>query len=149
MSSAEPGIVKPVEPGIVCSDIEGMLRYYTEVLGLRVVSDAATPPELSALFGATPEGYRIVRLETAQGYRVKLIRPAIAPERRAAGEWVMERAGIGYLTFVVSDLPGVAARLRGLGVRMVSGDIVEIRPGIRAVFTLDPEDNYLEFIEYV
>jgi catechol 2,3-dioxygenase-like lactoylglutathione lyase family enzyme len=152
MSSAPPEIVKTVEPGIVCFDIERMLRYYTEVLGLRIVSDARTPPELSGRFGATPQGYRIVRLETSLGYRVKLVQPAIAPERRDPGKWVMERAGIAYLTFVVADLAGVVARLRRLGVRMVSGAsdaIAEIRPGIRAAFTLDPEDNYLEFIEYV
>ena len=149
MTSPPPEIVKPVEPGIVCSDIEQMLRYYTEVLGLRVVSDAATPPELSGRFGATPGGYRIVRLETSLGYRVKLVQPAIAPERRAPGKWVMERAGIAYLTFVVTDLTGVVARLRELGVRIVGESIVEIRPGILAVYTLDPEQNFVEFIEYV
>src|SRR4051812_16240895 len=120
MSANPPDIVKPVEPGIVCSDIKLMLRFYVEVLGLRVVGDAPTEPELSARFGATPEGYRIVRLESSHGYRVKLVQPVLPPEPREPGKWVQERAGIAYLTFVVTDLDGVVLRLRELGVRIVS-----------------------------
>jgi lactoylglutathione lyase len=149
MNAAPPRIIRPLEPGIVCMDIERMIAYYTGILGLRIAGDGPTAPELSARFGATPGGYRIVRLETPDGARVKLVQPAIPAERRSPVKWVQERAGIAYLTFVVSDIEGVVEWLREHGVRMVSESIVEIRPGIRAIYTLDPEDNYVEFIEYV
>ena len=61
----------PLEPGIVCINIDRMLKYYVDVLGLKLVADAKTPPELSKKFGATPYGYRIVRLQTPYGERIK------------------------------------------------------------------------------
>ena len=37
----------PLEPGIVCHDINLMLDFYVGVLGLQMVADAQTIPELS------------------------------------------------------------------------------------------------------
>ena len=139
--------VSPIEPGIVCVDIERMIRFYTTVMGLEVVNDADTAPELSARFGATPDGYRIVRLQTSLGQKVKLVQPKISPRKNLLPQWVFERQGIAYLTFVVSDLDDVVARLKAEGVRLISEEVVEIRKGIFAIYTLDPEDNYLEFLQ--
>lgn len=139
--------VAPIEPGLVCVEIERMIEFYSGVLGLRLFSDAETSPAKSAQFGATPDGYRIVRLETALGQKLKLVQPKVAPARNPLPPWVFERQGIAYITFVVADLEEVVAQLRQHGVRIVSQGIVEIRERIFAIYTLDPEDNYVEFIE--
>lgn len=135
----------PMEPGIICSDIDRMIAFYTEVLGFAVASDAETIPELSTRFGATPAGYRIVRLNAPIG-KLKLIQPGQAPEPSARPEWVFGQRGISYITFVVSDLNEVLERLKQHGVRFVSPEPVEVRPGVLAIFTLDPEDNFVEFV---
>jgi lactoylglutathione lyase len=139
--------VAPIEPGIVCIDIEKMIRFYSGVLGLRLVNDAETSPEMSTKFGTTPNGYRIVRLQTALGQKVKLVQPKIPPARNPLLQWVYQRQGLAYLTFVVTDVEEVVSRLKAGGVRTVSEEIVEIREGILAIYTLDPEDNYVEFVE--
>ena len=72
----------PLEPGIVCINIDRMLKYYVDVLGLKLVADAKTPPELSRKFGATPYGYRIVRLQTPYGERLKLVQPNQNPPKQ-------------------------------------------------------------------
>jgi catechol 2,3-dioxygenase-like lactoylglutathione lyase family enzyme len=140
--------IAPIEPGIVCIDIERMIRFYTGVLGLKLINDAETTPEMSTKFGTTPEGYRIVRLQTALGQKVKLVQPPVPPMRNPLPEWVYQRQGIAYLTFVVADVNEVVTRLKEHGVRMVSQGIVEVRKGILAIYTLDPEDNYVEFVEF-
>ena len=33
-------MVAPLEPGIVCADLERMFQFYTEVLGLKFATDA-------------------------------------------------------------------------------------------------------------
>jgi hypothetical protein len=38
-------MVVPLEPGIVCIDIDRMFEFYTGALGLTLVSDAETTPE--------------------------------------------------------------------------------------------------------
>ena len=140
--------VAAIEPGIVCIDIERMIAFYTGVLGLEVINDAQTAPAMSTKFGAAPDGYRIVRLQTARGQKIKLVQPRQQPARNPLHEWVFQRQGIVYLTFVVEDVADVVARLKANGVRMASEGAVEIRKGILAIYTLDPEDNYLEFVEY-
>ena len=102
---------------------------------------------MSTKFGATPNGYRIVRLQTTLGQRIKLVQPKMQPARNPLPKWVYQRQGIAYLTFVVGDVEEVVKRLKEHGVRMVSQEVVEIRSGILAIYTLDPEDNYLEFVE--
>jgi catechol 2,3-dioxygenase-like lactoylglutathione lyase family enzyme len=139
----------PLEPGIVCHNIDAMLEFYIGVLGLTLVGDARTTPELSTRFGATPHGYRIVRLQTPNGERIKLVQPnQSAPRPQAVPRWVYERHGLAYLTFVIAHLAEALTRLKAHGVRLMSEEPVEVRPGVFALYFLDPEGNYVEFVEY-
>jgi len=141
-------MVAPLEPGIVCIDMEPMLTFYTEVLGLKLVSDAQTTPEASTKFHATPHGYRIVRLQTPYGERIKLVQPNVSPVQNPVPEWVYERQGIAYFSFVVEDMKPVLARLKANHVKLLSEEPVEVRKGVFGQFLLDPEGNFLEFVEY-
>jgi len=139
----------PLEPGIVCINIDRMLKYYVDILGLKLVADAKTPPELSKKFGATPYGYRIVRLQTPYGERLKLVQPnQNPPKQNPVPEWVYERQGITYLTFVIANMSETVKRLKEHGVKLISPEPIEVRPGVFAFYTLDPEGNYVEFVEY-
>ena len=73
----------------------------------------------------------------------------IAPEKTPPSPYVMARQGLAYLTFIVDDMDGVIARLRKAHVKMMfDGKKVEVRPGIFALYTYDPEDNILEFVQF-
>lgn len=141
-------MVVPLEPGIVCIDIDRMLEFYTGVLGLELVSDAQTTPEMSKRSGAAPYGYRIVRLQTPYGERIKLVQPGKPPKQNRVPEWVHERQGFAYLTFVVADMKEVIGRLKEHGVKLLSDEPVEVRKGVYVVYCLDPEANFIEFVEY-
>ena len=141
-------MVAPLEPGIVCIDMERMLKFYTEVIGLKLVADAQTTPEMSTKFRATPHGYRIVRLQTPYGERIKLAQPKVPPVQNPVPEWVYERQGLAYFTFIVDDMKPILARLKANQVRFVSEEPVEVRKGVLAQFVLDPEGNYVDFVEY-
>jgi lactoylglutathione lyase len=70
------------------------------------------------------------------------------PAPEAVPTWVYERHGLSYLTFVIADMQDVVRRLKAHGVKLLSEGPVEVRPGVFALFTLDPEGNYVEFVEY-
>jgi catechol 2,3-dioxygenase-like lactoylglutathione lyase family enzyme len=135
----------PLEPGIVCINIDRMLKYYVDIIGLKLVADAKTPPELSKKFGATPHGYRIVRLHTGRGLSWF---SRIRPRSRILFRNGYQRQGITYLTFVIANMTETVKRLKEHGVKLVSPEPIEVRPGVFALYTLDPEGNYVEFVEY-
>jgi lactoylglutathione lyase len=142
-------MVAPLEPGIVCIDIDRMFDFYTGVLGLRLATDAEATPEMSTKFGTGPNGFRIIRLQTPYGERIKLVQPKkTVLKQNPVPEWVFERQGIAYLTFVIVDVNEVVTRLRTNRVDLVSNGPVEIREGITAIFARDPEGNFLEFVQY-
>jgi catechol 2,3-dioxygenase-like lactoylglutathione lyase family enzyme len=142
-------MVAPLEPGIVCIDIDRMFDFYTSVLGLRFATDAEAGAEMSTKFGTGPNGFRIIRLQTPYGERIKLIQPKkTALKQRENPDWVFERQGIAYLTFVIADVNEVVARLKEHRIDLVSDDAIPIREGINAIFVRDPEGNFLEFVEY-
>jgi lactoylglutathione lyase len=139
----------PLEPGIVCNDIERMLEFYVGVLGLNLVADADTIPEMSRRLGGTPHGYRIVRLQTPYGERIKLVQPARqAPKPNPVPEWLYERHGLAYLTFVNEGISEVAQHLKEHGVKLTSAEPIEVRKGVLALYSIDPEGNFIEFVEY-
>jgi lactoylglutathione lyase len=142
-------MVSPLEPGIVCLDIDRMLDFYTKVLGLRFVTDAEASAEMSKKFGAAPHGFQVIRLQTPYGERIKLVQPRnVVLKKNWSPEWVFERQGIAYLTFVIVDVLEVTERLKKHQVALMSNEPIEIREGITAIFAQDPEGNFLEFVEY-
>jgi catechol 2,3-dioxygenase-like lactoylglutathione lyase family enzyme len=142
-------MVSPLEPGIVCVDIDRMLDFYTGALGLKFVSDAEASAEMSTEFGTSPNGFRIIRLQTPYGERIKLVQPKkTLPKPSQISEWVFEGQGIAYISFVIVDVQEVTVRLKKYGVELMSKEPVEIRKGITAIFAKDPEGNFLEFVEY-
>ena len=50
--------------------------------------------------------------------------------------------------FVIANMNETVKRLKEYGVKLISPEPIEVRPGVFALYTLDPEGNYVEFVEY-
>ena len=138
----------PLEIGIVVHDMEPMIDFYVNVIGLKVVGDHQAMAAKSSEVGTTPHGYRVVRMQTPYGERINLAQPdKEAPEPVPAAKWVYHRPGICYITFVIADMPEIVKKLKEHGVTMMSQNPVEVRPGITCLNALDPEGNFIEFVE--
>ena len=84
--------------------------------------------EMSRRTGATPDGYRIVRLQTPYGERIKLVQAGSPPKQAEPPASVFGRQGFAYLTFVIADLDGMIKRLKDHRVKLLSdGEKVEVR----------------------
>ncbi|MDR1320269.1 MAG: VOC family protein [Gracilibacteraceae bacterium] len=141
--------VVPMEIGIVVSDMDCMINFYTRVLGLELISDLRSDASASAKVGTTPNGYRIVRMKTNYGDRVKMVRTdGDVGSPPAPPAWVYERMGICYLTFVVSDMADIIAALKANNVKMLCTEAYDVRPGVNCLNIVDPEGNFVEFVQY-
>jgi len=143
----------PLEVGIAVRDLDGMIAFYRDVLGLAFVNLHDMGPAEGKATALSDAGYRIARLQAPGGERVKLVhdraRPA-APAEPPAGEGgILARRGIVYVTFIISGLDAMIRHLSAHGVRLLTGaTMAEPRPGVLVVFAEDPEGNVIEFVEY-
>ena len=139
----------PIEIGICVQDLDAMVAFYRDVLGLDYISSFDVPPEKSAPATFADNGYRVVRLQTNRGERIKLAGPASRPLSRSREREVLARQGNVFLTFIVDDLKAEIAKLTAAGVLLrTSEKRVQVRDGVYLAFAEDPEGNYLEFVEY-
>lgn len=143
-------MVAPMEIGICCRDLESLRRFYVDTLGFEAVNDLQVPPEKSTPASLAADGYRVARLQSPWGERIKLLQPVeAASERESESDWVLARQGKIYLTFIVDDLKAMIAKLRASDVRFLTGaEPFEVRPQTFLCFLRDPEGNVLEFVEY-
>lgn len=138
----------PMEVGIVVSDLDRMLGFYTEVLSCVEERRSDIPVELSRALRTAPAGYVNVWLKTPHGEVIKLVKPPTAPTSAKAPEFSSARSGFAYLTFYCAEIEKVlaTARVQGAIVRSddwtLSGSI-----GLKLVFFEDPEGNVIELVE--
>ncbi len=142
-------MVAPLEIGLCCSDASRLTDFYVHVLGCTVVSKIDVPAAKARESALSEDSYRVIRLQTAYGERIKLLQPKVAPRFREEARWLLEWRNAAYLTFIVDDLDLMLERLRRSHVRLMTGAAkVEVRPGVWLAFARDPEGNVLEFVQY-
>lgn len=139
----------PMEVGLCCKNLDALLAFYTDVVGLTLVNRVSVPAEKARATGLTTHGYDVARLQTSYGERIKLLQPSVAPEAAVRGATILDRQGTTYLTFIVRDLASVVQDLQSKGVVFDSAPApMEVRPGTWLAFFRDPEGNVLELVEY-
>jgi len=139
----------PLEVGICCADLDALAAFYVEVLGFTQVNVVEVPAEKAVGTMLCDCSYRVARLQSPYGERIKLLQPAVPAAPRTARARILDERNTAYLTFIVDDLRSVLARLVDSGTELMTGaDMIEVRPGTFLVFARDPEGNILEFVEY-
>ena len=136
--------------GFVVKDIEAMVAFYQDTLGLSVMRevDSVAPPEgdhtgipgarRTLVFVGKPEGEHVLEL-------VHFIDPP-SPE----GHLDRHQLGAAHICFNVTDLGELASELKAQGIRFVTDPIFHEMPdGKRRgiCYIQDPEGNYVELIQ--
>jgi catechol 2,3-dioxygenase-like lactoylglutathione lyase family enzyme len=138
----------PLEVAMSVNDMDKMLNFYTEILGFKKVGDAKVPPEMTKKTGQSAHGLRAVRLATPYGEWIRLIQTGNPPKAGEVPQYIFDKQGLVYISFLVTDIDGILKRLKENGVKLLSGDTkIEVRPGLFIVYASDPEGNCIEFLE--
>ena len=142
---------------LVVRDLEPMLQFYTQVLGLqltkRVRIQGPWVEEISGLTGASAE---VVYLGAECNPCVELIRYDQPKASRPSGLGVPNTPGIRHLAFRVTDIDRITEVIQAVGVKLFSRVLqvpeaqVKYPDGARKhlVYFQDPEGNLLELCEY-
>lgn len=117
---------------IICSDYERSKKFYTETLGLAVISEH---------FRVERNSYKL-DLAVGDKYQIELFSSPDAPERPS----YPEARGLRHLAFAVSNVEESAAGLRNKGVETEEIRVDELT-GKRFTFFNDPDGLPLELYE--
>ena len=136
--------------GFVVRDLEAMVAFYRDTLGLEVVReiDSVAPPtgdhtgipgaRRKLVFVGKPGGEHVLEL-------VHYIEPPSPP-----GHLERNHLGAAHVCFNVEDLEQLHHRLTQNGIKFVTPPIFREAPdGARSgvCYAQDPEGNWLEFVE--
>ena len=69
-------MIAPFEMGICVDNLDTMIAFYRDILGFELISEIDVLADRSTKAGFTVGGYRIVRMQTHYGERIKLVQPA-------------------------------------------------------------------------
>ena len=142
---------------LVVADLEAMLRFYRDVLGLKVTKQVTISGKwIEKVVGLEDVEAEVIYLNADEGARVELIRYISPPGTRPQHLEQPHTQGLRHLAFRVTDIDATAAKLRGAGVELVSDvqrvpdDQVTYTGGVRKrlIYFHDPEGNLLELCEY-
>jgi glyoxylase I family protein len=125
-------ITKLHHVAIICSDYARSKRFYTEVLGLPVITET---------YRAARDSYKL-DLALPDGSQIELFSFPGAPPRPS----YPEAQGLRHLAFGVDDVQAAAAQLQAEGVEVEAIRIDEIT-GQRFTFFADPDGLPLELYE--
>ena len=142
---------------IVVTDLERMITFYRDALGLAVTKRATISGAwIGAVVGLGDVNADVAYLDFPAGPRIELIRYNKPPLPRPAGVDKPNAPGLRHVAFRVDDIDAAAAKLTAAGVKFFS-DVqavpdaqVTYAGGIRKrlVYFADPEGNLLELCEY-
>jgi glyoxylase I family protein len=125
-------ILRTHHVAVICSDYERSRRFYTDVLGLEVLSE---------VYRAERRSYKL-DLRLPDGTQIELFTFPDPPKRLS----YPEACGLRHLAFEVADVAAAVAELEGRGMK-VEPVRVDEQTGRRFTFFADPDGLPLELYE--
>lgn len=116
------------------ADMDEAIQFYTEKLGLALVSREVNEPELEEFAFLALEGGDLELLQYLDGTTHQ--QPEIAPPY------------CPHLALVTEDMDATLERVRGHGIPIVKGPL-EIANVVRWVYLSDPDHNVIEYIQWL
>lgn len=143
-----------VDLGIVVSDINKSIAFYTQAVGFKEVPGFQATGQFTGDAGLTdhhPVSVHVLVLGDDQtATRLKLMElPAAAP-KRGDNQFIHSELGFRYLTVAVKDMASALARLEKAGVKPLAKCPLPLPQSLSSdryltVFR-DPDGNFVEFV---
>jgi len=123
-----------IDLGIVTNNLEAMLEFYRDKLGLDFEATIPMPG------GGVMHRYRV------GDSVVKIVETEPRPPAEAAPGGIRAATGYRYWTIHVPDINGLVQKLESQGVD-IALPVKTIRPGVAIAMVVDPDGNWVELLE--
>ena len=133
--------------GIVVKDLEKCLRFWRDVMGLKVVVDFTEEGEfIDTVQGLTGVRVHMIKLEAPDGTLIELLKDENHPDEPEATRRLCD-CGISHVAFTVADVEASFRTLCDEGCEVLSDPITSPDGKARLFFARDPEGNLLEMVQ--
>lgn len=133
--------------GIVVEDMEAMLGFYRDLLGMTVAVDFSEQGEfIDTVIGMRGIDLRMVKLTAEDGGMIELLQYRSLPDVGNGTEKLYQR-GLTHIAFTVDSVDAIYNDWRSRNVPFLSPPTRSPDGKARLAFCRDPEGNFLEIVE--
>ena len=123
-----------IDLGLVTGQLDAMLDFYQDTLGLPVEGVVEMP-----------RGGKMTRLKIGDTV-LKLVTHGQTPEAKNPPNGLLGATGIRYFTITVSNLVAATQSCKDAGYKVPLGPLVS-RPGVNIAMIEDPDGNWVELLQ--
>ena len=139
-----------IDFGIVCSDVERSVDFYTQAVGLTELEGFDVSGELGKNVGLTnDQAFRVHVLVLGKGEhatKMKLMEFKKAPGSKGNQEFIHSTMGMRYTTVFVNDIAAANLRMIAYGSMPLGKGLTEIPGGRLLGVYRDPDQNFVELV---
>ena len=136
--------------GFVVRDLERSVTFYTETMGLEVMMRLEVDGEFAErIVGFTDAHLKVALLNMGNGHNLELVQYIYPPS--AEGQINRNDLGASHLAFLVENIEEYYSTMSQKGLRFLGPPPSLIQDGevvITAIYAQDPDNNWLEFLEF-
>jgi glyoxylase I family protein len=133
--------------GIVVHDLERMLHFWRDVMGLQVVIDFWEEGDfIDTVQGLSGVRLHMIKLRAPDGSMIELLKDEAHPTPPPESNDLCDR-GLRHLAFTVADVETARDTLRREGCTTLSEPVTAPDGKARLFFARDPEGNLMEIVQ--
>lgn len=135
--------------GIVVTDMEKSLKFYRDLLGLKIKVDAIEEgPFIDAISGLKNVKVRTVKMAADDGYLIELLWYKSHPRKRRENNDICN-IGASHPAFTVENLDYEYERLKKNGVKFNCPPQISPDGKAKVTFCYDPDNTPIELVEEI
>ncbi|MFT5241079.1 MAG: catechol 2,3-dioxygenase-like lactoylglutathione lyase family enzyme [Kiritimatiellia bacterium] len=138
--------------GVVVSDIDASVAFYTDVVGFTSSGDFKVSGDIASSAGLTKQGIglhvHVLTLGDGESAtKLKLMQVADAKPKKLKNTYIHSTLGMSYMTVMVADTKAAIARAAKHGVTPLKQGPVDLGEGKMFLTLLrDPDGNFVELV---
>ena len=136
--------------GFVVRDLERSVAFYTEVMGLATMMELDVDGEFAErVVGFTDAHLKVALLNMGDGHNLELVQYIYPPS--AEGQINRNDLGASHLASLVENIEEYYATMSQKGLRFIGPPPSLTQEGkivVKAIYAQDPDNNWLEFVEF-
>ena len=133
--------------GIVVSDMERSLKFYRDLIGLKVVKDFSEKGDyIDSILGLSGVHLRMVKLVTDDGSMIELLQYLSHPNQPPIKSGICD-LGCSHVAFTVDNIDEEYRRLSEKGVKFNCAPYISPDGYAKVTFCHDPDGTSIELVE--